>query len=69
MSPHKGELSMFKKIKEFVDGVVFEMKKVSWPSWDELKGSTVIVLALSLILSVFLFVADLLLSKIVNLIL
>ncbi|MDD5766147.1 MAG: preprotein translocase subunit SecE [Candidatus Marinimicrobia bacterium] len=60
---------MFKKIKEFVDGVVFEMKKVSWPSWDELKGSTVIVLALSLILSVFLFVADLLLSKIVNLIL
>jgi len=52
-----------------MDGVVFEMKKVSWPSWNELKGSTVIVLALSLILSVFLFVADLLLSKIVNLIL
>ncbi|MFA4837904.1 MAG: preprotein translocase subunit SecE [Candidatus Neomarinimicrobiota bacterium] len=60
---------MFKKIREFIDGVVFEMKKVSWPSWNELKGSTVIVLALSLILSIFLFVVDLLLSKIVNLIL
>ncbi|PIS27948.1 MAG: preprotein translocase subunit SecE [Candidatus Marinimicrobia bacterium CG08_land_8_20_14_0_20_45_22] len=60
---------MFNKIREFIDGVIFEMKKVSWPSWNELKSSTVIVLAFSLILSVFLFVVDLLLSKIVNLIL
>ncbi|MFH1212501.1 MAG: preprotein translocase subunit SecE [Candidatus Neomarinimicrobiota bacterium] len=60
---------MIKRIREFFDGVVFEMKKVSWPSWLELKGSTIVVLVLSLILSVFLFVVDLVLSKLVHAIL
>ncbi|MDO9549092.1 MAG: preprotein translocase subunit SecE [Candidatus Marinimicrobia bacterium] len=60
---------MFKKITDFIDGVVFEMKKVSWPTWQELKGSTIVVLILSLILSVFLFIVDIILSKLVNVIL
>jgi len=60
---------MFKKLKEFVDGVVFEMKKVSWPKWEELKGSTIVVLALSLVLAVYLFIIDSLLTRIVHLIL
>ncbi len=60
---------MFNKIRKFIDGVVFEMKKVSWPTWQELKGSTVVVLVLSLILAIFLFFADLILTKIVNIIL
>ncbi len=60
---------MFKKITDFFDGVVFEMKKVSWPTWQELKGSTIVVLVLSLILSVFLFIVDIILSKLVHIIL
>ena len=57
---------MIKRIREFFEGVVFEMKKVSWPTWSELKSSTAVVLIFSLILSVFLFVVDLILSKIMN---
>ncbi|MGC9363466.1 MAG: preprotein translocase subunit SecE [Fidelibacterota bacterium] len=60
---------MFKKIGDFFNGVVFEMKKVSWPSWPELKGSTIVVLVLSLILSLFLFVIDVVLTKLINVIL
>lgn len=60
---------MFTRIRNFIDGVIFEMKKVSWPSWEELKGSTIVVLVLSLILAVFLFIVDLVLSRIVNIIL
>jgi preprotein translocase subunit SecE len=60
---------MFKKIRGFVDGVIFEMKKVSWPTWPELKGSTIVVLSLSLILATFLFLVDVVLTKIVNVIL
>lgn len=60
---------MIKKIRNFFDGVAFEMKKVSWPSWQKLKGSTVVVLVLSLILAVFLFVVDLILSRIINVVL
>lgn len=57
---------MIKKIKDFMNGVQFEMKKVSWPTWDELRGSTMVVLGLSLMLGIFLFVIDLFLSRIVN---
>ncbi len=60
---------MFKKIQDFFESVVFEMKKVSWPSWLELKGSTIVVLTLSFILALFLFFVDTLLSKIIHLIL
>tara|TARA_Y100000590_G_scaffold416564_1_gene515408 strand:+ start:368 stop:550 length:183 start_codon:yes stop_codon:yes gene_type:complete len=54
------------KIKEFMNGVQFEMNKVSWPTWEELRGSTMVVLGLSLMLSVFLFIVDFFLSRIVN---
>jgi len=60
---------MFKKIQNFIEGVIFEMKKVSWPTWDELRGSTIVVLVLSVILSLFLFLTDLILTNIVNFIL
>jgi preprotein translocase subunit SecE len=60
---------VIKKVQEFINGVRFEMKKVSWPSWEELRGSTMVVLGLSLILGVFLFVVDLILSRIINVVL
>ena len=60
---------MINKIRQFVADVNFEMSKVSWPSWDELRGSTYVVLYLSLIMIVFLFFIDFFLSKILNFIL
>jgi len=60
---------MINKIKKFLEDVVFEMKKVSWPSTEELKGSTVVVLTLSFMLAAFLFVVDLILSWIIHFIL
>ena len=60
---------MFKKIQQFTSDVQFEMKKVSWPNWDELKGSTFVVLSLTAILTVFLFIVDFILSKVLTFIL
>tara|TARA_A100001037_G_C14776653_1_gene468491 strand:- start:373 stop:552 length:180 start_codon:yes stop_codon:yes gene_type:complete len=57
------------KIKKFLMDVQFEMNKVSWPNWDELRGSTYVVLSLSLIFTVFLFFVDFFLSKILSYIL
>ena len=54
---------MIKKVQQFGIDVKFEMSKVSWPDWDSLKGSTYVVLILSLILTIFLFVVDFFLSK------
>ena len=60
---------MVEKIKRFFSDVRFEMSKVSWPTWDELKSSTYVVLTLSLILIVFLFIVDFVLAKILKVVL
>ncbi len=57
---------MIKKVMQFGYDVKFEMNKVSWPDWSDLKGSTYVVLILSLILTVFLFIIDFFLSKILS---
>ncbi len=60
---------MIKRIQVFLKGVEFEMKKVSWPTLSELRGSTAVVLILSLLLVIFLFMVDFSLSRVVSLIL
>jgi len=60
---------MFKSFHKFFSDVNFEMSKVSWPNWDELRGSTYVVLSLSLLLIVFLFIIDFVLSKVLNFVL
>jgi preprotein translocase subunit SecE len=60
--------SMANKFTNFFKDIKLEMAKVSWPNKDELIGSTVIVIVSLAILSVFIGVCDVVLSKIVNII-
>jgi preprotein translocase subunit SecE len=46
------------KIIGFVNDVVKEMKKVTWPTQAELKESTVVVIVVCLILAAFTYVID-----------
>ena len=54
------------KIKEFLEGVRKEMKKVSWPSQQELVDNTIIVMVFTILLSAFIFVVDQLYSTILG---
>ena len=49
---------MKEKIIDFFNGVVKEMKKVTWPTKEELKESTTIVIVVCLILAAFTYVVD-----------
>jgi preprotein translocase subunit SecE len=49
---------MFEKAKHFVTDVIVEMKKVSWPSTTELRGSTVVVIVTVILISIFIGVVD-----------
>jgi len=53
---------MVKKIKAFLSEVRAEMQKVTWPTREELTGSTGVVLITMLFLSTFIGIADFLLS-------
>ncbi len=59
---------MAHKFTGFFKDIKLEMSKVSWPNKDELIGSTTIVLISLGILSLFIGVCDVALSKIVNII-
>ena len=56
------------KIAVFFKDIKIEMGKVSWPTKDELIGSTVIVLVSLALLSLFIGICDAGLSSLVNLI-
>ena len=57
---------MANKVKQYINEVTLELKKVSWSSRDELIGSTSAVIILVVILAIFIGGCDIVLSKIVD---
>ena len=49
---------MIGKIKEFANDVVKEMKKVSWPSKEQLKESTIVVIITTIIITLIVLGID-----------
>ncbi|MCE5194788.1 MAG: preprotein translocase subunit SecE [Nitrospiraceae bacterium] len=54
------------KLREFFKEVNVEIRKVTYPSWEELKGSTWVVIITVIVISVFLGIVDLGLAKFVS---
>ncbi|HBL25467.1 MAG TPA: preprotein translocase subunit SecE [Acidobacteria bacterium] len=48
----------FNKAKEFLSEVRSELRKCSYPSKDEVVGTTIVVIVTSFVFAVFLFAAD-----------
>lgn len=55
-------MKFFRTIRGFVDDVVKELKRTSWPSRNEVQGTTVVVVVTVVIVSVYLYGVDLLLG-------
>jgi preprotein translocase subunit SecE len=59
---------MFKGLSEFFAEAKSEFKKISWPSWDEIKGSTAVVCVTILFLMLLLAIYDFGIAKLLLLI-
>jgi preprotein translocase subunit SecE len=57
---------MIQKISQYFNGVQIEMKKVTWLSKQEMMGSTVIVGVFSVLIAIFLFIADFAVSQFIS---
>ncbi len=55
------------KLRRFIDEVIAELKKVTWPSKRELYGATMVVIAVVMILTVGVGVVDSLISRVMKL--
>ena len=58
---------MISKITKFVNDVKVEMAKVVWPTREELINSTMIVAVVGVLFTLFIFVADMILSRVIQL--
>ena len=57
---------MMTRIKEFVQDVLVEFRKVTWPSRQELINSTTVVIVFTVVLAFFLGGVDIGLTKLVE---
>ncbi len=62
----KNEKDRLHKARDFVDDVVAEARRISWPTWGELVESTIVVLVSVVILAAFVGLSDMVLVEIVN---
>ena len=54
------------KFKRFLKEVNVELRKVTWPSKDELIGSTIVVIIVSFMMAIFIGIVDKVLTLIVT---
>ena len=54
------------RVREFVQEVLAEFRKVTWPSRQELVNSTVVVIVVTVILALFLGGVDIVLARVVE---
>lgn len=59
-------MNFAKKIGQFFVDSRQELKKVTWPTFEELRDSTIVVIVSMLILAVFVGAIDFLLSKVIE---
>ena len=60
---------MFAKASQLVKEVRIELGKVTWPTRKEVISSTIVVVVFSIVVSIFIGVVDLILSRLAGLIL
>ena len=53
----------FRELKTFFSEVRSELKKVTWPSWGEVKATTIVVIATTFFFGFYLFGLDLLMTE------
>ncbi|MCM8831515.1 MAG: preprotein translocase subunit SecE [Candidatus Omnitrophica bacterium] len=59
-------MKIFKKISKFFKEVKEETKKVNWPTRNEIKGSTVVVIIVLMFLTIYFLLVDLTLSRFIK---
>jgi preprotein translocase subunit SecE len=60
---------MIEKIKLFFSETRTELKKVTWPTRQELKESTIVVIVSTFIVTIFVGVVDQIISRVIRLVL
>jgi preprotein translocase subunit SecE len=59
-------LNPIEKIRTFYLDTIAELKKCSWPNWNDLTQSTLVVVVTAFVLSLFVFGTDIVIRSLVR---
>ena len=63
---NKKKENIFKRIGNYLNEIRGELKKVTWPTKNDMQKTTIAVIISSLIFGIYLFLVDVIFSKIIN---
>ena len=52
--------------KAYIDDVKAEMKRVTWPSWKQVRATTAVVIAAVFLFAAYFFVVDTIVNSVIN---
>jgi preprotein translocase subunit SecE len=55
--------------KNYIEEVRAEMKRVTWPSWKQVRATTGVVIAAVFLFAAYFFVVDIVVTRAINLVL
>ena len=58
--------TVLEKVKKFLKEVNAELRKVTWPTKDELIGSTIVTVVVSLVVAIFIGIVDRFLTVVIR---
>ncbi len=58
--------NIFRRVQNYLREIVGELKKVTWPSRNDLQKTTIAVFVASMFFGVYLFVVDFIFSTLIN---
>ena len=56
-------MNWWNRTREFLSDVMSELKKTTWPTFKEVRGTTMVVIVMVILCSVYLWVIDIILQK------
>ncbi len=54
------------RVKDYVEDLQLEMKRVTWPSWKQVRATTAVVIAATFAFSLYFFVIDNIIQRLVT---
>ena len=57
---------MARRIKDYVEDLQLEMRRVTWPAWKQVRATTAVVIAATFAFSAYFFVIDNIINRLIN---
>lgn len=66
VTPNQGVLSWPARVRNYIDELKTEMKRVTWPSWQQVRATTIAVIITTFIFAAYFAIIDYVFGKLID---